>query len=70
MSEEVIKVEAMMLLPGDRVMLSVGEDESRPVVISEVVSTRDGWAVLNGDDDLDGTGVSVRIPKHRMLELI
>jgi len=60
----------MMLLPGDRVMLSTGDDEPRPVVIREVTSSRDGWAVLDGDDDLDGTGVSVRIPKHRELELI
>ena len=60
-----------MVLPGDRVMLSTGDDDTlRPVIVRQVVSTRDGWAVLVGDDDLDGTGVEVRIPKHRELKLM
>ena len=65
-----MRVEAMMVLPGDRVMLSTGDvDTLRPVIVRDVVSTRDGWATLTGDDDLDGTAVSVRLPKHRELDV-
>lgn len=65
-----MKVEAMMVLPGDRVMLSTGDDDTlRPVIVRHVVSTRDGWAVIVGDDDLHGTGVEVRIPKHRQVDV-